>query len=100
MTPALTAPRSQLLGTQSGVQPGDGEDAALGEASGDAEAIRVFMTLAEVAEKSSVPIAEILVRLKLPPNTAPSERAGWLLRTHSLDMSALRQAVGQDDSAE
>ncbi|QDT75641.1 hypothetical protein I41_48810 [Lacipirellula limnantheis] len=58
------------------------------------------MTLAEVAEKSSVPIEEILERLKLPPNTAPSEQVGCFLRTHSLDMSALRQAVGQDDSAE
>ena len=96
MTPAQTAPRSQLLGTPSDGQPGGDADGV----SGDAEGIRGSMTLAEVAEKTSVPVAQILKRLNLPEGSAPSEQVGRLLRAHSLDMSALRQAVRQDDSAE
>jgi hypothetical protein len=100
MTPAMTAPRSQLLGTHHGAQPTAGNDAPSDEASSETKALRGFMTLAEVAERAGVPAAEILKRLNLPPNTAPSEQVGRLLRLHGLNMSALRQAVAEDDSGE
>ena len=58
------------------------------------------MTLEEVASQSGVPVSEILQRLGLPPDTAPSEQVGRLLRTHGLDMSKLRQAVGKESSAQ
>jgi hypothetical protein len=99
LTPAQTAPRSELLELPNGAKHGDIGDAKEEGKSNDAETIRGFMTLEEVARQSGVPLSDILERLDLPRDTAPSEQVGRLLRAHGLDMSDLRRAVGQDESA-
>lgn len=97
LTPAQTSPRSELLSSPSGdVQTELGGSEAVHD--DDNEAIRGFMTLEEVATQSGVPVSEILESLGLPPDTAPSEQVGRLLRAHELDMSDLRRALGQDES--
>jgi hypothetical protein len=100
MTPAQTSPRSELLENPPEVEQGEIEDAKAGTGSSDAETIRGFMTLKEVSVQSGVPIADILERLDLPSDAAPSEQVGRILRAHGLDMSDLRRALGQDESAE
>lgn len=100
MTPAQTSPRSELLGSPPGVEQGEIGDSETGDGSSDAETIRGFMTLNEVALQSGVPLSDILERLDLPRDAAPSEQVGRLLRAHGLDMSDLRRAIGQDESAE
>jgi hypothetical protein len=100
LTPAQTAPRSELLTSPSGNQQIDLGGTEEGVESSDAETIRGFMTLEEVARQSGVPVSEILQRLALPPDTAPSEQIGRLLRTHGLDMPDLRRAVEQNESAQ
>ena len=100
MTPAQTSPRSELLESPPGVEQGEIEDAEAGDESSDAKTIRGFMTLKEVSLQSGVPLSDILERLDLPRDAAPSEQVGRLLRAHGLDMSDLRRALGQDESAE
>jgi hypothetical protein len=100
LTPAQTAPRSELLKSSSGDELTDLGGPKEGVESSDGESIRGFMTLEEVASQSGVPVSDILQRLGLPPDTAPSEQVGRLLRTHGLDMSKLRQAVGKESSAQ
>lgn len=100
LTPAQTAPRSELLKSPSGHQQTDVGGTDEGVESSDSETLRGFMTLEEVASQSGVPISEILRRLALPPDTAPSEQVGRLLRAHGLDMSKLREAVGQNESVQ
>jgi hypothetical protein len=100
LTPAQTAPRSELLKSPSGNQQTDLGGTEEGVEPNEAEAIRGFMTLEEVARQSGVPVSEILQRLALPPDTAPSEQVGRLLRAHGLDMSTLRKAIGQKESAQ
>jgi hypothetical protein len=100
LTPAQTAPRSEFLELPNGAKHGDIGDAKEDGKSNDAETIRGFMTLEEVARQSGVPLSDILERLDLPRDTAPSEQVGRLLRAHGLDMSDLRRAVGQDESAQ
>ncbi|TWU30483.1 hypothetical protein [Bythopirellula polymerisocia] len=100
ITPAQTAPRSELLKGPSG-----GQQTELGSTNGeiessDDESIRGFMTLEEVANQTGVPISDILERLDLPLNTAPSKQVGRLLRAHGMEMSNLRQVVGQDESGQ
>jgi hypothetical protein len=100
LTPAQTAPRSELLKRPSGNQQTDLGGKEEGIEPSDAETIRGFMTLEEVARQSGVPVSGILERLDLPRDTEPSEQVGRLLRAHGLDMSDLRQAVGKNDSAQ
>ncbi len=100
MTPAQTSSRSELLASPLGVEQGESADSETGDGSSEAETIRGFMTLNEVAIQSGVPLSDILERLDLPRDAAPSEQVGRLLRAHGLDMSDLRRAVGQDESAE
>lgn len=100
LTPTQTAPRSELLKSPSGDQQADvGGSDEDGESS-DVETIRGFMTLEQVARQSGVPVSEILERLGLPPDTAPSEQVGRLLRARGVDMSKLRQAVGMDEPSQ
>lgn len=100
LSPAQTAPRSELLKGPSGEeQTGFGGPKEEVESS-DGESIRGFMTLEEVASQSGVPVSDVLKRLGLPSDTAPSEQVGRLLRAHGMDMSKLRQAVGQDESVQ
>jgi hypothetical protein len=99
LTPAQTSPRSELLERPSGVKNGEIRDLEVDDKSSDDETIRGFMTLEEVARNSGVPVLDILERLDLPRDTAPSEQVGRLLRAHGMDMSDLRQAVGEDESA-
>ncbi len=100
LTPAQTAPRSELLKSPLGDQQADiGGPEEDGE-SGEVETIRGFMTLGEVASQTGVPVSDIIERLGLPADTAPSEQVGRLLRAHGMDMSKLRQAVGQDESGQ
>jgi hypothetical protein len=96
LTPAQTTPRSELHSSPSG-EPTDlgGSDEDVD--AGDAETLRGFMTLDEVASQSGVPVSKILERLGLPQTTAPSSQVGRLLRAHGMDMSKLREAVGQED---
>jgi hypothetical protein len=98
LTPAQTVPRSELLKSPSSNQQTDLGGTEEGVASSDDETIRGFMTLEEVASKSGVPVSEILRRLALPPDTAPSEQVGRLLRTHGLDMPDLRRVIEQKES--
>ena len=60
LTPAQTAPRSELLKSPSGNQQTDLGGTEEGVESSDAETIRGFMTLEEVASQSGVPVSEIL----------------------------------------
>jgi hypothetical protein len=99
LTPSRTAPRAQLLKAPSGGQQTDLAGPEEEVESSDVETIRGFMTLEEVASQSGVPVSDILGRLGLPPDTAPSEQVGRLLRAHGLDMSKLRQAVGKVETA-
>jgi hypothetical protein len=99
-TLAQTAPRSELLKSPSGDQQTDlGGPQKDGESSDD-ESIRGYMTLEAVARQSGVSVSDILERLGLPSDTASSEQVGRLLRAHGIDMSKLRQAVGQDESVQ
>jgi hypothetical protein len=100
ITPAQTAPRSELLKNPTGDQQTDLGSPEEGVESSGAETIRGFMTLEEVSRQSGVPVSEILQRLALPPDTAPSEQVGRLLRTHGLDMPDLRRAVEQNESVQ
>jgi hypothetical protein len=96
-TSSQTSPRSQLVGPASS---GANLDAANAIEAGleDGESLRGFMTLDEVAQRTGMPVKDILERLGLPGDTAASERVGRLLRAHGLEMAALRQAVGQEGS--
>jgi len=96
LSPAQTTPRSELLKSPDGEQQTDLGGPERDVESSDVESIRGFMTLEEVASQSGVPVSDILQRLGLPPDTTPSEQVGRLLRTHGLDMSKLRQAVGKE----
>jgi hypothetical protein len=98
VTPAQTAPRSEVLKSPSGEQQTAGGSEEGVESSND-ETIRGFMTLEEVSRRTGIPVSEILRRLTLPPNTAPTEQVGRLLRAHNLDMSDLRKAL-QSESAQ
>jgi hypothetical protein len=98
LTPAATAPRSEILQGSADNQPPDGENARSSAASGETESIRGYMTLEEVARNSGVSVSEILERLDLPRDTAPSEQVGRLLRAHGLPMSTLRQALMQESA--
>jgi len=100
LTPAQTAPRSELLENSSGNQQTDLGGANEGVDSSDSETIRGFMTLEDVASQSGIPVSEILRRLALPPDTASSEQVGRLLRANGMDMSDLRKAVVQNDPAQ
>ena len=99
LTPAQTAPRSEFLEIQNGAKQG-GIGAAPGNGgTTEAETIRGSMTLEEVSRQSGVNVSDILERLDLPSDTIPSKQVGRLLRDHGMDMSKLRQAVAQDESA-
>ncbi|MBL9162324.1 MAG: DUF4405 domain-containing protein [Planctomycetaceae bacterium] len=100
ITPAQTAPRSELLKSSSGDQQTDLGGPKEEVESSDGESIRGFMTLEEVASQSGVPVSDILLRLGLPSDTAPSEQVGRLMRAHGMEMSKLRQAIGQDESVQ
>lgn len=100
LTPAQTAPRSELLMHPSGDQQSNLGGAEGGVEASDSETIRGSMTLEEVSIQSGVPVSEILRRLALPPDTAPSEQVGRLLRAHGSDMSKLKHAVEQNDSSQ
>lgn len=97
LTPAQTAPRSELLKSPSGDQPADLGGTSQEVGVSDVESIRGSMTLEEVASQTGVPSSDIIERLGLPSDTAPSEQVGRLLRAHGLEMSKLRQAVGEDN---
>jgi Domain of unknown function (DUF4405) len=99
LTPAQTSPRSEFFERPSGVKQGEIGNSETDDKSSDAESIRGFMTLDEVARQSGVPVSDILERLDLPRDTAPSEQVGRLLRAHGSEMSDLRRAVGRDESA-
>lgn len=60
--------------------------------------IQGFMTFEEVAQRSGVSVAEILQRLHLPADTAPTQQVGRLLRSHGMQLSDLRQAIGLDSA--
>jgi hypothetical protein len=98
LTPAQTAPRADFLKSPSGEQQTELGGMEEGVESSYAETIRGFMTLVEVSRQSGVPVLEILQRLALPLDTAPSEQVGRLLRAHELDMSSLRNAIGKKES--
>lgn len=100
LTPAQTAPRSELLKRSSGDQQTDLMGVKEDQKTIEGETIRGSMTLEEVASQSGVSVSDILESLRLPSDTAPSEQVGRLLRTHGLDMSKLRQAVGKESSAQ
>lgn len=100
LTPAQTAPRSELLKSPSGNQQTDLGGTEEGVEPSDAETIRGFMTLEKVTRQSGVPVSEILQRLALPPDTAPSEQVGRLLRTNGLDMPDLRRVIEQKESVQ
>lgn len=97
VAPSQTTSRSKLVEPPSTRADKDTGNAIEVE-SADAETIRGFMTLEEIARQTSVPVAAILERLNLPRDTAASEQVGRLLRAHNLDMQDLRRAVGQDES--
>jgi hypothetical protein len=98
LTPAETAPRSELLQDSTYNQPPDGENARSPAESSASEAIRGYMTLEEVARNSGVSVSDILENLDLPRDTAPSEQVGRLLRAHNLDMSTLRHALIEESA--
>lgn len=66
-----------------------------------ASEIRGFMTLAEVAAQTGLTVQEILTALDLPPDTAPQEQLGRLVRTRGIDMTVARSLIEQraDQSA-
>ncbi len=99
LTTAQTAPRSELHKSLSDDQQTEIDAPDEDVESGEVETIRGYMTLEEVASQTDVPISDILERLDLPQDTDPSEQVGRLLRTRGLDMSDLRQAIGQDETA-
>jgi hypothetical protein len=99
LTPTETTPRSELLEDRSEFNHGDSESVDEKGESLETRGIQGFMTLEEVATLSGIPASDILDRLDLPPDTKPSEKVGRLLKSHGLEMSSLRQAVGQDEAA-
>jgi hypothetical protein len=94
LTPAQTTPRSELHMNSSGESTDHNSPDEGGDAD-NVESIRGFMTLEDVASQSGVHVSEILERLGLPPDSAPSEQVGRLLKAHGMDMSDLRLVVGK-----
>ena len=62
------------------------------------QSIRGSMTLQEIATQSGKPVSQIIEALGLPKDTDPTEKAGRLLREHGMQMSDLRQVLGDSPS--
>ncbi|MBX3423336.1 MAG: DUF4405 domain-containing protein [Pirellulaceae bacterium] len=99
VVPTESAPRSQMLDVQNETQQLDSADEEKMGPANESRSIHGSMTLEEVARQSGVPVREILDRLKLPPDTASSERVGRLLRSHGLEMQSLKKVLGQDEAS-
>ena len=59
------------------------------------DAIRGFMTLADVEKATGVPAAHIKSKLDLPDSVSPNERLGRLKQQHGFEMSAVRRIVDE-----
>lgn len=84
-TPPTQLPRSALQ-----------EQAEQGQQSltpGASVRLRGAMTLAEVAQQTGIPVAELVTRLNLPPDTAPTARIGQLARAYGFTLAEAQRAV-------
>ncbi|MBN2328095.1 MAG: DUF4405 domain-containing protein [Candidatus Omnitrophica bacterium] len=61
--------------------------------AGEIPQFKGYMTLADIEAASGVPVQIILQTLDLPADAPVGERIGPLLRSHNLEMEALRAAV-------
>lgn len=98
LTPAQTAPRSELLKNLGVDQQTDRHSSEEDVESSADKTIRGYMTLEEVASKTGVSVSDTIERLDLPSDTVSSDQVGRLLRAHGMDMSKLKQVVEKDKS--
>lgn len=99
LTPTETESRRELLDEPVETKHDHSQNVEKTGIANETRSIQGSMTLEQVASRSGVPVPELLDRLNLPPDTAPTEQVGRLLRSHGLEMQNLRQALGQDETS-